>query len=132
MTTSQTHVIPASDSGIRGQATAGIHFAGVESQWIPACAGMTTLGIRVSCTLVELNKFSQPPGGSDDEANTKAALHHCARGNRDIRSCTSHGNQSELPAGALLGAAVLRCGPAGLVGGARAESHIQHFSGRRS
>src|ERR1700675_2213284 len=91
---------------------------------------MTRVLRKLSVILVTLGKFSRPPGGSDDEGNTKTALRHCARGSRDVRSCASHGNQSELSAGALLGAAFLRRGSTGLVVGARAESHIQHFPGR--
>src|ERR1700687_2831411 len=61
-------VVPAPDSSIRGQASAGIHFASVKNQWIPAWpfletppfglvfAGMTILGIRASRALVMLNQ----------------------------------------------------------------------------
>jgi hypothetical protein len=49
-------VIPAPDLSIRGQASAGIHFATVKSQWIPAFAGMTIFRIRAPCTFVVVNK----------------------------------------------------------------------------
>src|ERR1700724_1621379 len=90
-------------------------------------AGTTRVLRKLSVILVILTKFSRPPGGSDDEGNTKTTLCDCPRGSRDVRSCASHGNQSELPAGALLGTAFLCRRPAGLVGGARAQAGIQHF-----
>jgi hypothetical protein len=37
-------------------AKAGIHFATVKSQWIPAFAGMTIFRIRAPCTFVVVNK----------------------------------------------------------------------------
>src|ERR1700694_5909858 len=88
---------------------------------------MTRVWRKLSVILVPLGKFARPPGGSDDEGNTKTTLRDCARGSRDVRSCASHGNQSELPAGAVLVAAFLCGGRAGLVGGARAQADIQHF-----
>src|SRR6202163_3160047 len=93
---------------------------------------MTRVLRKLSVILVTLGKFSRPPGGSDDEGNTKTALRDCARGSRDVRSCASHGNQSELSAGALLGAAFLCRGSARLVGGATAQADIQHLTGRGS
>jgi hypothetical protein len=37
-------------------AQAGIHFSPVNSQWIPACAGMTIMWIPALRTFVMLNK----------------------------------------------------------------------------
>src|ERR1700681_2505337 len=37
-------VVPAPDSSIRGQASAGTQWRSYQRLWIPACAGMTELG----------------------------------------------------------------------------------------